>query len=288
MTDDECVRFLQSVLPRLGLRWPGFRRVRRQVCKRIARRWRALELADLDAYRARLESDAAEWDVLDSLCRVTISRFCRDRGVFDALGADVLPGLARRATKRGDRLVRCWSAGCASGEEPYSLALLWSFRIAPKFPTVELEVVATDADAQMLERARRGCYAPGTLRELPAEWGAAAFERRGRWLCLRAPYRAGVAIRRQDIRAAMPDGPFDLVLCRNLAFTYFEAAIQRDVLRGIADRLDKDGYLVIGGHETLPDEGAGFTAEGLPRAVFRTIESRNTSPAEREDVRAVS
>lgn len=269
MNDNECVAFLQSVLPRLGLRWHGYRRVRRQVCKRIARRLRALELADLDAYRARLKADPAEWGILCSLCRVTISRFYRDRALFDALGAEIFPALARRAAKRADPRIHVWCAGCASGEEPYSLALLWRFRIVPRCPGVDLSIAATDADAYMLERARRGCYAPATLRELPAEWTAAAFQRRGRQLCLRTPYRASVAFRRQDIRRAMPDGPFDLVLCRNLAFTYFDDEVQRDVLRGIVERLDDGGYLLIGGHEKLPEGNDGFTGEGLPRALFR-------------------
>jgi chemotaxis protein methyltransferase CheR len=282
MNDDECTRFLQWVLPRLGLRWRGFRRVRRQVCKRIARRRSALGLADIDAYRALLDTDPAEWNVLDSLCRITISRFFRDHAVFDALGADVLPRLARRAAARGDHLIRCWSAGCASGEEPYSLALLWRFRIAPQFPGVDLRIVATDVDAHMLERARRGCYMVGSLRELPERWSAAAFERRGRQLCLRTPYRASVRFRRQDIRSAIPAGPFDLVLCRNLAFTYFDDAIQLDVLRRIAERLGDEAYLVIGGHETLPEGGAGFTARGLPRALFRKLSRRKTPTTEHE------
>ncbi len=79
------------------MRWPGFRKVRRQVCKRISRRIGALGLSGEAAYRARLESNPDEWGVLASLCRVTISRFYRDRGVFDHIGDVVLPRLARRA-----------------------------------------------------------------------------------------------------------------------------------------------------------------------------------------------
>ena len=97
MKNAECVDFLQWALPRLGMRWPGFRKVRRQVCKRIDRRLRELGLPDLAAYRIRLGQDSTEWKFLDGACRITISRFYRDRGVFDALGANVLPALARAA-----------------------------------------------------------------------------------------------------------------------------------------------------------------------------------------------
>lgn len=78
MRNAECVALLRWALPRLGLRWPGFRRVRRQVCKRIARRIKELGLADVAAYRERLECAPEEWPEFDSLCRITISRFYRD------------------------------------------------------------------------------------------------------------------------------------------------------------------------------------------------------------------
>src|SRR5262249_33755531 len=119
VSDAACVEFLQWVAPRLHLRWAGFRNVRGQVCKRLHRRIRELALPDLDAYRAYLDTHAEEWPAVDALCRVTISRFRRDRGVFDALEHDILPALAAREPE-----VRCWSIGCASGEEPYTLAIL--------------------------------------------------------------------------------------------------------------------------------------------------------------------
>ena len=97
MKDADCVAFLQWALPQLGLHWPGFRKVRRQVCRRIAARLRALELADAAAYRGHLQSHSGEWPALAVLCTVTISRFYRDREVFDCLGAAVLPALAAAA-----------------------------------------------------------------------------------------------------------------------------------------------------------------------------------------------
>src|SRR5512147_509372 len=144
MSDAECVAFLQWALPRLRLRWPGFRRVRRQVCRRVARRMRELGLAGGDAYRARLEADPAEWQRLDALCRISISRCFRDREVFAALGARVLPALAERARAAGRRELRAWCAGCASGEEAYSVAALFAGTVAPAAPGLSLAVLATD------------------------------------------------------------------------------------------------------------------------------------------------
>jgi chemotaxis protein methyltransferase CheR len=250
--DAECVDFLQWALPRMGFRWPGYRRVRRQVCKRVARRLKALGLGDLGAYRAYLTATPAEWAILDSCCRITISRFYRDRGVFEFLATDALPELARQTLERGDAMLRCWSAGCASGEEPYSLAIVWRLALARRFPDLGFEVVATDADQVMLKRARTGLYAAGSLKDLPQEWRARAFEPAGRGFRLRDRFRDCVRFRRQDIRRAMPAGPFDLILCRNLAFTYFDEEGQVRILNRLVARMVPGGALVLGGHETLP------------------------------------
>ena len=120
MNDPDCTAFLQWALPQISLRWPGFRKVRRQVCKRLKRRIHDLQLANFAAYRARLEDDPSEWEVVDRCCHITISRFFRDRGVFEALRRRVLPDIAAHAKQEG-RAAQIWSAGCAAGEEPYTL-----------------------------------------------------------------------------------------------------------------------------------------------------------------------
>ncbi len=258
MRDADCVSFLQWALPRLGLHWPGFRRVRRQVCKRLARRLKALGLTDLAAYRAVLESDADEWRQLDALCRISVSRFCRDRGVFRLLGDEILPQLADQIRARGGTGLRIWSAGCASGEEPYSLALLWRFD--ERCSDLALELVATDVDAGLLRRAQRACYRPSSLRELPPRWWR-GFEKRGEEWCLRPAYRAPVCLSEQDIRETCPQGGFDLLLCRNLAFTYFVPAMQMAVARRLRLSLAPGGVLLLGAHERLPEPLPGLEPE---------------------------
>src|SRR5690606_19542978 len=99
-------------------------------CKRLGRRLNQLELQSLDEYRARLAGDPEEWAVLDSMCRITISRLHRDKGVFQTLTDVVLPAIAQRA-KKEDREATCWSAGCASGEEIYTLKIVWNALVSP-------------------------------------------------------------------------------------------------------------------------------------------------------------
>jgi chemotaxis protein methyltransferase CheR len=232
MRDEDCVGFLQWALPRLDLAWPGFRKVRGQVCKRVRRRMKSLGLAGFAAYRARLEADPAEWRVLDGLCRITISRFFRDRGAFEVLRQLVLQQIARRAAAEG-RPARIWSAGCASGEEPYTVKILWDLEVSRRVRGASLRLVATDVDETLLERARIACYPAGALRELPAELAAQAFSVRDGCRCLHERHRAGVTFLLQDIRAQVPEGRFDLMLCRNLAFTYFAPTLQEAALERI-------------------------------------------------------
>lgn len=267
--DEACVAFLRWALPRLRLRWQGFRKVRRQVCRRIHERLRALEVADLDAYRGYLEEHPGEWSELGLLCTASISRFCRDRSVFEALAREVLPQLAAACEARHRSPLRCWSVGCASGEEPYSLNILWHLELAAVHPGVRLEVLATDVDASLLARAERGRYRASSLRELPAVWLDAAFQPAEDQLLLRPEFQEAVELRRSDLRTEVPDERFDLILCRNLAFTYFEEDLQREVLARLVGRLLPGGALVIGLHERLPSGTPGVVPWNGLRAVYR-------------------
>lgn len=263
MNDRDCVALLQWALPRLEHRWAGYRRVRRQVCRRIAARMHALGLRETAAYRSRLEAQPAEWAALRACLPVTVSRFYRDRGVFQALAQRVLPGLAGAALGRGEHTLLVWSAGCASGEEPYSLALLWAYEVQPGYQELALSVLATDADATVLERAQRACYPASSLRELPPAIAAWAFEPAGEGYCLRPELRTPVRFLRQDLAEEMPEGPFHLILCRNLAFTYFAEALQRRIAGALLERLAPGGCLLLGTHERLP-EGFGAPAPEAP------------------------
>jgi chemotaxis protein methyltransferase CheR len=182
------------------------------------------------------------------MCRITISRFDRDHDVFEAL-ANELPA----------RDGRVWSAGCASGEEPYTLAIL--------FPNLR-EIVATDVDAQLIERAHRGCYPSGCLRELPEHLREQAFVREGELFCVRPEHRRAIEFRCEDLRETMPDGPFDAILCRNLAFTYFDEPVQREVATAMLARLRPDGVLVIGARERLP---TGLELQESSRGCYRRV-----------------
>ncbi len=210
MEDAEGVRVLQWCLPKLRLRWRAFRRV------------------------------------LDALCQVPISRFYRDKAAFQHLEMIVLPELSRMIQARGENELRCWSIGCISGEEPYTVAIIWRLAVAPEFPRLRLRVLGTDTDREAIERAARGSYPTHSVRDLPPTMLTRAFIASPARFILKEEYRAGVEFLEQDVRIAMPDGPFHLILCRNSVFTYFDAELQRHTYRWIVDRLAPGGALMIG------------------------------------------
>jgi chemotaxis protein methyltransferase CheR len=245
------------------MRWAGFRKVRRQLCKRLQRHIRALDVETLSDYRAYLARVPGEWAQLDGFCRITISRFYRDREVHDRVCGPVLQALAAGVRTRGEHTLKAWSAGCGRGEEPYTLAIAAHFA-QPPLADLQLEILATDIDPALLAAARDACYRWSSLKDLPRAWIELAFEHNQNIYCLRAPYRQAVYWLEQDIRTNMADGRFDLIMCRNLVFTYFDDALQRELLARLIERLQPDGALVIGKHEALP-EHAPSLVEWFPR-----------------------
>jgi chemotaxis protein methyltransferase CheR len=251
----------------MGLRWSSHRRVRGQIEKRLQRHARSLSIENAAGCRERLDRDPRQWQKLRSLCRVTISRFYRDGELFDRIGQRELPRLAGLARRRGAAELRCLSAGCGAGEEVYSLALLWYVAqdgpaLAARYPDLELRCVGIDIDEGQLARARRAVYPAAALRELPAALRA-SLRREADHYEVPEAFRCGVELRHADLREHVPDGPFDLVLCRNLAFSYFDAELRQRALERFADVMRQEATLVLGRGETLPDP-ASDPARGRP------------------------
>jgi chemotaxis protein methyltransferase CheR len=294
-TRAECVAFLQWSLPQLRMRWQGFRKVRSQVCKRLRRRLAELDLDSLDAYRRFLADNPEEWQRLDAMCRITISRFYRDRDVMAAIGDSVLPELAAGAIADGRNELRCWSCGCASGEEPYTLMMLWHLQVGRATPGLALNLVATDADQVMLTRAQQGLFSDGSLRELPDELRQTGLQPAGvglyRVCCAPHPppllatlhhpplphrvadrFRHGLTWLCQDVRHQLAGSRFDLILCRNLVFTYFDPALQVEIAGRLQSALRSGGALVLGKHEQLPAEVTGLAQWQAPHLrIYRKV-----------------
>ena len=253
LTFDE---FLKRACPSLDLDWRRYRR--RESRRRTRDRIHELGLADYAAYLRRLREDPQEARGLANLMRVTVTRFFRERATWQAVADSILPRLAAEAP---DGALRALSVGCAGGEEPYSLALVWLHCVQPRYPRHQMRVLATDIDQTNLSRAARGLYNVGSLREVPHEIREAWFHAApSGHLRLDSAVGTVVSFQRCDLLSdPLPSG-FDVVLCRYLAFTYFLGERRELAARQLGAALRPGGFLVIGRNERLDARIAGFDA----------------------------
>ena len=240
-------QFLREAAPSLGLQWRPFQR--RGIKRKIEQRIVQIGLFGFEDYLLKIRSDPAEFNHLSKILTVTISRFFRDQEVFNAIGASLLPMIA----KKRDRVdLKIWSIGCASGEEPYAFSLLWKEKFQKIWPQIDLSILATDINENLLARAREGRYKKSSLREVPEDILGSYFRMDKEFYILERSIREGVEFARHDILHEEPFRGMDIIFCRNLAFTYFSKETQINVLKKIATSLRGEGHLVIGKNESLP------------------------------------
>lgn len=215
--------------------------------RRVAVRMRACGALSYDEYANLLDRDKGEYERLLDTLTINVTKFYRNRDTWDAIVKLVLPVLWQR---RGGQ-VRCWSAGCSSGEEPYTVGILFSeVARTSAGSTGSVQIDATDFDRHSLERARRGVYAEAALEEMPPDLVSRYFSN-GSSLTIKPEIRALVRFLRHDItREAPPAPPYDLIICRNVLI-YFDRDTQQRLVSQFIDSLNPDGYLVLGRAETL-------------------------------------
>ncbi|HVP78798.1 MAG TPA: protein-glutamate O-methyltransferase CheR [Thermodesulfobacteriota bacterium] len=240
-------QFIKEAAPSLNLQWRRFKRggIKRKVEHRIA----DLRLPTFEDYLVKVKKDPEEKSRLSQILTVTITRFFRDRKVFDILESSIIPTVAQN---KGEGDLKIWSIGCANGEEPYSLSMLWKEKFEKDLPGIRLTLIATDINENLLVRAREGRYKESALKEIPEGIIQRFFKKDGRSYILDPSVRESVEFKKHDIIHEDPFSGMDIIFCRNLAFTYFSKECQVDVLKKIASSLRKNGYLVIGGDESLP------------------------------------
>ncbi len=240
--------FLKEVVPLFGLQWRPFRR--RGIKRKIEQRVAQVGLVHFDEYLLRVKEDPEERSRLSEILTVTISRFYRDGKVFDLLKHSAIPAIIKNKKEKDE--FKIWSIGCASGEEPYSLSMLWKTKFESKFPNIRLVILATDINEALLRRAKDGRYKESSLREVPEEIVRRFFKTENGFYLVDRSIRESVEFKKHDIIHEEPFPRMDLILCRNLAFTYFSKECQFEALRKIFKSLGERGYLIMGKDEVLP------------------------------------
>ena len=231
-----------------------------------------LGLANFADYLERLHDDPVEAAGLADRMRVTVSRFFRDRQLWGSLLAGVLPSLL--GAKPPGEPLRLWSVGCCSGEEPYSLAILWREHFAPR----PVEIVATDIDSACLQRASTAVYDPSSLREVPAILRQRYFCRQDHHWRLDAAIAGQVRFAVHNLMVDPLPADLDLILCRYLVFTYYRGERRLLAASHLWQALRQGGALMIGHKEQLGSADALFTPWPGAAGVFRKQADAADSP----------
>jgi chemotaxis methyl-accepting protein methylase len=220
------------------------------IRRRIAVRMRACGVHSYEDYRLLLDRSPNEYERLRDALTINVTRFYRNAETWNLIRDVVLPALLDR--RRGE--LRAWSAGCSSGEEPYTLAVLVAAHLDRAGRGEELSrlsIDATDIDRGSLDRARAGGYRSEGLTEMPDELAGPYFEAAGSERRVVERVRRRVTVRALDLSREAPlRTDYDLILCRNVVI-YFDRVMQERLFQTFTDALVPGGYLVLGKVETL-------------------------------------
>jgi two-component system CheB/CheR fusion protein len=235
------------------------------INRRLARRIAATGSVNADAYLRHLRDDPGEAQRFLQDALISVTSFFRDPEVFDRVGQAFDRLLA---SKPPTQPLRLWVPGCATGEEAYTLAILAMERVRAKGQRHRIQMFATDLDVVALERARRGVYADTAVEHIRPDMLERYFVRQGEGYVVRKDVRDCIVFARHDVTQDTPFVRIDMISCRNLLI-YFDAELQRLVLRSFHFALVPEGVLVLGKSESTSPLSSLFVAMFSDARIFR-------------------
>lgn len=222
--------------------------------RRIAARLRTLDLHSYRQYADALDADPAEYERLLDALTINVTEFFRDKVVWDSIQRNLLKPMLHDKLVGRSRTIRAWSAGCATGEEPYSIAMALLDLLGNDPSRFLVSVLATDLDAEALARAERGVYENEKLRRIPPSYQVRFTKMHDKQHFEVTPeVKRLVRFQRFSLFDEPPMRVVDLVMCRNV-FIYFDRDQQAKVLKHFWHSLSRGGYLVLGRSEKLSPE----------------------------------
>ncbi|MBF0255447.1 MAG: PAS domain S-box protein, partial [Gammaproteobacteria bacterium] len=235
------------------------------LMRRIHRRRVATGNADLPAYLSWLESNPQELDLLVRDILISVTAFFRDRDAFDVLRRGVQNICSQHAL--GSE-IRVWVAGCASGEEAYSIAILFAETLGDRLGDYRVQIFATDVDEEALNMGRRGLYPAAAMSEVEPELLESYFTPVNNSYEMDKRLRDMIVFARHNLVSDPPFLRLDLVSCRNVLI-YFDAPLQSKVLQTFHFGLIKEGYLFLGRSESITHAEALFSPIDRRERLFR-------------------
>lgn len=237
---------------------------RATVLRRIERRMQVNGLTSLAAYRSYLQEHAHERPALLKDMLISVTNFFRDREAFEALERVVIPQLFDSADE--EHHLRAWCAGCATGEEAYSVAMLLAEAAGPK--DVPLQIFATDIDEEAIAHARHGCYPAAVMTDIAPGRVARFLTREENFYKLVKPLREQVMFARHNVLQDPPFSRLDLITCRNLLI-YLNRDVQAHVLEMFHFALKPGGYLFLGSSESAEVASKYFTPVDKKNRIYQ-------------------
>jgi two-component system, chemotaxis family, CheB/CheR fusion protein len=241
------------------------------ILRRIGRRMAVTNNANIRDYSDYLRTHSDEVKELVKAFLIKVTGFFRDPEAYEFIKMTIIPELVERRRHVDDRAVRIWSAGCATGEEAYSLALLFADHLGPEFSKWSVRIFATDLNAEAIAFARRGLYPENVLDDLPDDYRERFFERVDHGYHISKALRQAVVFGQQDISRGVPFPRIDLVTCRNLLI-YLKPELQQFVLDLFAYSLHQSGgYLFLGKAETARPTKPMFELVNKKWKIYRCL-----------------
>jgi two-component system CheB/CheR fusion protein len=244
---------------------------RATLMRRLSKRMQAVGVKGFEAYLDYLQVHPEEFEDLFNTILINVTSFFRDPEVWSWVADEVIPTLL---SEHRNHVLRVWSAGCAAGHEPYTLAMLLAERIGTEALKERVKIYATDVDDEALAQARNGTYPARQMSDVPAEFLEKYFERHNSDYTLVRDLRRTVIFGRNDLIQDAPISRLDLLLCRN-TLMYFHTEAQARILARFYFSLNPGGYLVLGRAEMLFSHAATFTPADLKRRIFRAVPKPN-------------
>ena len=279
MADRGKDKFVEAILDRIKqMRHFEFRDYKRATLKRRIERRMADRKARTPAdYMKLLAADPTELDALVSSLLIKVTSFFRDGEAWDALSSRVIPQIL--AEKRAGQETRVWCAGCATGEEAYSVAMLMAEAIGPSFVNEEIKIFGTDLDEGAVAYARRGHYTAQQVENVPPAMLQRWFVPEGPGYAVVKDIRRKVVFGVNNLVSDAPISRLDLLLCRNV-FIYLEPNLQKLVLTRFHYALRRSGVLMLGKSELIPFAAKIFEPVDLTRRIYKKDHRREGALAQ--------
>jgi two-component system CheB/CheR fusion protein len=264
--DPDFENLLHYIQQSRGLDFRGYKRTSLQ--RRIALRMEAVGVETFGAYQSHLEADPAEFESLLNTVLINVTSFFRDAEAWDVLKNEVVPKLIAQAEP--DLPIRVWSVGCASGEEPYSIAILFAEALGLAEFCNRVKIYATDLDEEALKVARLATYSARDVECVPTELLDRYFEKTRNHYVFEREVRKCVIFGRHNIVHDAPISRIDLLVCRNLLI-YLEAETQNAVLPRLHYALNPEAYLFLGKAETQLARSPLFRPLDMKHRIFTKV-----------------